>query len=184
MRSFILLPVLLLLATFSSFAQIGDAPLPRGPEPRNLSMMIDPFYLIEPVLKVTGEYRADDDMGFAGMVAIGDIEGSSAYMAGVQLSYYLLGDFRHGMQLGGELLYAHVGDESVTSDISGWGNGVAIGPYIGYKYIFDFGFTLNLQGGLNYNFIKVKVEDNSGQSASGSGSGLGAIANVNVGWSF
>ena len=56
-----------------------------------------------------------------------------------QVRVYVIGDFRHGMQLGGEVLYLHLNDDRIAIS----GEGLAVGPFLGYKIMIDAGFTFD-----------------------------------------
>ena len=82
-------------------------------------------------MELTGEARVHDKVGVAliggaGKYSDPNVSGISAtvYEAGGQVRVYVIGDFRHGMQLGGELLYLHLSDASISAT----GEGLAVGP--------------------------------------------------------
>ena len=88
---------------------------------------------------------------------------------------YVIGDFRHGMQLGGEVLYLHLNDDRLSAT----GEGLAVGPFLGYKIMIDAGFTFDAQLG----FEHVSARANSGTSTANDKSII-PLLNLNVGWSF
>lgn len=101
---------------------------------------------------------------------------------GASARYYLIGSFRHGMQVGLEALYLSVsGDMENTLAV---GKGLCVGPFIGYKYIASFGLTVDIQGGAGYTLIGASASDDDGNSASDSDSDVLPILNLNIGWSF
>ena len=59
-------------------------------------------------------------------------------------------------------------------------NGLALGPFIGYKWIASSRLTIDLQAGVG--FLPIKAEDSAGNMESVSG--VIPIANLNFGWSF
>jgi hypothetical protein len=107
----------------------------------------------------------------------GDPNLRHALELGAQACYYVLGDFRHGMQLGAELLYLHLSDAHVSID----GEGVAVGPFVGYKFTADVGFTFDTQLGVEYVGARAM---SSATGGSASGSRYIPLLNINVGWSF
>ena len=113
----------------------------------------------------------------AGKYSDPNVSGISAtvYEAGAQVRVYVIGDFRHGMQLGGELLYLHLAD----TRLSVAGQGVAVGPFLGYKIMIDAGFTIETQLGFEY----ITARASSGTATAG-GKTVIPLLNVNVGWSF
>lgn len=147
------------------------------------SVTISPFLLIFPIVEVTAEFKTDPKVGFAGIAGIGSIFDVSVYEIGGQYNYYVLGDFRHGMQLGGEAKYMHMSVSDDNSNAEGTGNIISAGPYVGYKYAAHFGFTFHLQGGYSVGAGTVKVTDSNGSGGT-SLSAAGPILNINAGWSF
>ena len=126
---------------------LGGAPPPPPEHPRRVfSLTISPIHLFLPVVELTGEARVHDKVGIALIAGAGkytdpNVTGISAtvYEAGGQVRVYVIGDFRHGMQLGGELLYLHLNDDRIAIS----GEGLAVGPFLGYKIMIDAGFTFD-----------------------------------------
>lgn len=147
------------------------------------SITISPLLLIFPVLEVTGEFSMSDKTSVAGIVGFGKIFDVTLLELGGQYNYYVLGNFQHGMQLGGEALYANLSASDNNSDAEASGNVISVGPYIGYKYAADFGLTVNIQGGWTFGAGTVKVTGSQG-SGGQSISATGPLLNLNAGWSF
>jgi hypothetical protein len=167
----------------TAYAPPGWAPAPpKPPHPRRVfSLTISPLHLILTVVELTGEARVHDKVGLAVIGGAGkfrdSLVGVSATVieAGAQVRYYVVGDFRHGMQLGAELLYLHLD----FSDSVATGEALAIGPFIGYKVIADAGFTFDVQLG----FEHASVRDSSG-SPSNRDLKYIPLLNLNIGRSF
>ncbi|HET6146452.1 MAG TPA: hypothetical protein VFH68_02910 [Polyangia bacterium] len=165
---------------------ISDEAHPR----RTVSITLSPIHLVLPVVELTGEWRAMDKLGVAVVLGGGKVRPENAlsgqpsipvWEAGAQVRYYLLGDFRHGMQLGAETIYMHASTES--GNVRAAANGISAGGFAGYKVMVDAGFTFDAQ--LGYQFIGIGADATDGQnSASGSNSSSGVLLNLNVGWSF
>lgn len=160
------------------------APAPPPPEhPRRVfSLTISPIHLLLPVVELTGEARVHDKVGVALIAGAGkytdpNVSGISAtvYEAGAQVRVYVIGDFRHGMQVGGELLYLHLNDDRVAIS----GEGLAVGPFLGYKIMIDAGFTFDAQ--LGFEHISARAE---GSGATANDRTFIPLLNLNVGWSF
>ncbi len=194
----------------SAFAQTAGQPPPgtpqqpvmppRGPSPyavpmavevphpgRNFSLTFSPIHLFFPVLELTGEFRISDKVSVAAIVGVGSYSetvnfikvSATVFEAGAHLRYYVVGDFRHGMQIGAELLYLHLSDPNLSAK----GEGLAIGPFVGYKYTADVGFTFDCQLGIEH--VGVRASASSGtSSASNSDSSVIPLLNINIGWSF
>jgi hypothetical protein len=148
-----------------------------------------PILLIAPVFELTAELRAGERVGIAVIGGAGSIKDRetdvkfSVYEAGGQLRYYVLGDFRRGLELGLEALYLHVSGSKGTT--TGNGEGLAVGPFIGYKLGTDVGFVFEAQLGIQRAGIAAEAHDSaSGTSDSGSTDRWLPLLNLNVGWSF
>lgn len=150
----------------------------------DLAVTISPFHLTYPVVELTGEYRARDKVGVAGILGVGSSGKYSIFEIGAQTHYYLLGDFEHGMQLGGELLYVNVSGDDVVDDIDIDNNGLSLGAFTGYKIAADFGLTANVQAGVATVVIRGNAEDSAGNTGSGSDKTIMPLININIGWSF
>jgi hypothetical protein len=158
---------------------------------RVFSLTISPVHLTAPIVELTGEARVLDKLGIAAVAGAGKLSSketatapkrsASAYEVGLQGRYYLLGDFRHGLQLGAEAMYLHVADDDPT--FSATGKGLAIGPFVGYKYTADVGFTFDTQ--LGFQHISAAAEASHGvRQETAEDSGNIVLLNINVGWSF
>ncbi len=102
------------------------------------------------------------------------------FEGGVQGRYYLLGSFENGMQIGAEMLGIYASTNAgASSGITATGTGLAVGPFLGYKYVAPFGLTLDLQGG-----VEVLAVSASGGGSSASAGAVIPLLNLNIGWSF
>jgi hypothetical protein len=166
----------------------AEQPPPR----RVVSVTISPFHLFAPIVELTAEGRAHDKVGVALIGGAGKISQDETTTApaitasvleiGLQGRYYLLGDFRHGLQLGAEALYLHLGDVNVDA-VSAYADGIAVGPFLGYKYTADIGFTFDGQLGFQRVGLAAEAKGN-GQTASSRDSDYIVLLNLNVGWSL
>jgi hypothetical protein len=184
----------LVLIVPSARAQTDTAQLDADPIPKTrvFSLTLSPIHLVFPIYEFTGEYAVDPQFGVAGILGAGSITVQNdldddvkipVFEFGGQAMYYALGSFRHGLQLGGEMVYIKISppkDEGVSIDL----NGLTFGPLIGYKFISSFGLTFLAQAGWQFLTAQVKATDESGQEIEGSGSGGFPNLNLNVGWSL
>ena len=143
----------------------------------NITISISPIHLAMPVVELMGEFAIKPEMGVAVIGGLGSYHDFSVFEIGGQLNLYLIGDFDQGMQGGIELLYASVSGS--IEEVSGIGQGLSVGPYLGYKGAFSFGLSIDFQFGIAV--IIPTAEDNS---SSTSDKGLYPFLNFNVGWSF
>lgn len=157
-----------------------------------LTITISPFHLVAPIFEFTGEYALSPKFGAALIGGYGGLKIKNSLNneveipvleIGGQAAYYVLGSFRHGMQVGAELLWIKVSppkDQGVTVAA----NGIAIGPMIGYKWVARFGLTLLAQGGYELLFAQAKARDVNGQELEASTDTGIPLVNLNIGWSF
>lgn len=166
-----------------------DAPL--------VSLTLSPLHLTLPLFEVMGEVRLAPALGAslilgAGQVSIETEQGYTdeteetdlaAYEVGAQATWYPLDDFE-SLQLGAEALYVHVSGEDIQGDVSGVGQGLAVGPYVGYKLLTGVGFTFFAQLGVQRLTVRAKAENDVGQTADNSSDKWIPLLNLNAGWSF
>ncbi len=159
---------------------------PTAAVKHEMSITIAPFYLINPIVEGSFEKRMTNKIGLAAIGGIGSTDGIFTFNLGGIWKYYLIGSFEHAFQTGVELNYAHASSGNVNgSNISASAGGLEIGPIIGYKYIADYGLTLDLSVGAGFALISARADDNTtSQGASLSYSALTLILNLNAGWSF
>jgi hypothetical protein len=133
-------------------------------------------FLILPVFNGAAEYRLGDSSSASvhagiGRVTIdlpfGDDSTNTVFHVGGAYHHYLLGGFRHGLALGGDVRYVNAGSGKLLNVE----NAVAIGPFVGYKKIFDLGFTIDLRLGAQIAFGEADAL-------------ISPLLHAGVGWSF
>lgn len=162
----------------------SEPPVPPPPPeiPRAITVTVSPFHLPLPLAEVTAELRINDKLSgavIAGIGRISDVNGvdhGRALELGAQGSYYVFRSFR-GLHVGGELLYIHV--DEVTTDSSLTGAGLAIAPFVGWKWIHSSGFSFVGQGGLSIAVVEAQNATTSVMERK-----VFPLLNLNVGWSF
>lgn len=181
----------------AAFAQ-GVSPYPaptvleaRVEEPLpSISVTISPIHLALPVVELAAELRLGRSFGIAAVGGAGSIEvygeRFNAYEIGGQVAWYMTGNFGRGLKLGVEALHARV--EGDAEGVRALGEGVSVGPYLGYKRIWRSGFTFDIQGGVAGYFLRgegdgVVSEDRDGTTTVADVE-LGPLLNINLGWSF
>jgi hypothetical protein len=159
---------------------------PEAPPPRPLpsvAITISPFHFFLPVIELTGELRIGRKLGIAVIAGAGKVTATDSnvtanvYEGGASVRYYVLGNFRHGMQIGGELLYVKATATDTSIDVRGKGFGIS--PFLGYKWTHHSGFTIDTQLGVTY--IAVEAESSTQMKQE---SKVGPMLNLNVGWSI
>ena len=158
-----------------------------------MTLTLSPGHLLFPIFEPMIELRVVDGFGIAvlgryGTISVDDSLGEShrftAYELGGQLSWYPLDAFR-SLAVGAEDLYVKVETEpNSAATVTGVGDGVAMGPFIGYKLVTRGGFTFLAQGGVQYIAIRAEAEDSSGNTESDEDSRVIPLLNLNIGWSF
>lgn len=159
---------------------------------QRFTLSFSPFHLALPVVEIMGEYALSPKFAVAAIGGFGSIsvENSQNKLVtmpvlelGAQANYYVVGSFRHGMQLGAELLWLKIDpptDQGVLVDV----NGMALGPFVGYKWAARFGLTFMVQGGYEFLFAQADAKDEFGREAESSAESGVVLFNSNVGWSF
>jgi hypothetical protein len=168
----------------ASFVLLGSVSIAHAEEPKPLhaSVTFSPIHLILPAAELTLEVAVDPKFGVAAIGAIGSVQpvGSNdrvfVYEVGVSPRYYVVGNFRQGVELGAEALYVHASADNQFSGSTLKAEGLALGPYAGYKWVSSFGLTLEAQLGVSYFVIRGDVSDDTSRVA--------PILNLQVGWSF
>jgi hypothetical protein len=173
----------LALALGSGAAQAQD---------KTFSLTISPFHLLLPVVELTGEYALSQDFGLAGIAGFGQITQENrlgdeldipVLELGGQLDYYAVGSFRHGMQVGAELLWLKIYPPK-NRGVTVTANGIAVGPLLGYKWAARFGLTFMVQLGYEFLLAQSLAKDQNGQEIEGSTDTHTVLLNMNAGWSF
>lgn len=163
---------------------------PPAPELNRVYASLSPFHLAAPIVEGQVEIRANPRVGVAVLGGGGSMKASgfkfTVWEVGGQFVGYPVGDFDHGMQLGLEVLYAHVSTNDTGANgvtLSGVGSGLGVGPFIGYKLATKVGFTFNIQGGVEYMAVRADATDGTRSSGTNQSAFI-PLANLNVGWSF
>jgi len=146
--------------------------------PRQVSVTWSPLLLVFPMVELTGELLVADGLSAALIIAAGKVTPIGADETfpvaefGVQARYYVVGDFEHGMHLGAEVIGMFLDRDGVASEAA-HGEGIAMGPFVGYKLMLDVGFTLDAQLGAQYVAARPK-----------NGMVIVPLVNLSLGWSF
>lgn len=105
----------------------------------NLPYLAVPVFQLHAELALTGRWSAALRAGL-GKSGVGHEQWVGEL--GGQATYYLTGNFDRGMQVGLDVRgTAYEGE----GHLFGLGDGLALGPYVGYKRVFGYGITLGAQ---------------------------------------
>lgn len=158
---------------------------PPKPKPLpTVAITISPIHLIFPVVELTVELRAHDKVGVAAIIGAGQVtpedggEPVGVFELGAQGRYYVLGARRHRVNLGLEVLYIRA--DAAQGGVTATGDGFSIGPFAGYKYTADIGFTFDAQLGVARTGYGARASTGETQSDAKTS----PLLNLNVGWSF
>ena len=185
MRWFMGFGVLVLTMVLSQPAFAEDSTDETSPYSSVFSF--SPAHLSLPVVEVAFEQRFNRDVSLTAIVGIGQVTNilhtASVYEVGCQLRFYALDDFA-GLHFGFEAVFLGISmDDGATVEVAG--QGLALGPLVGWKFVLDSGLTFDLQGGYGLVVMAAHGEDTAtGETASEGQSEGVPLVNINVGWSF
>jgi hypothetical protein len=141
-------------------------------------------------LSVQGEFRLAPKISVAAFVGGGrvDIETEDEMTiqdvgvaeVGAQFRYYVFGDFDSGLHLGAQTNYVYIEVDDETT-VGARGEGLAMGPFLGYKHTFGFGLTLEAQGGVAVAVLRGQQNGSGSVHEEGK---IGPIVNAGVGYAF
>ncbi len=166
-------------------------PPPAPPKLRDFYLSLETIKLLSrPFFEVDGEYRLHERVGVGGMVGlgrriIGTMDKQFGWMLGVQGTFYPIGSFHHGLQLGAEVVYGGSSGrgKAGTLVIKQTGSEIGPGAFVGYKIESKLGLTFSIQAGARYMFYRVSVDDGTSQASAASGKAE-VLGRLNFGWSF
>jgi len=168
------------------------------PNPDQFSLTFSPFHLLLPMFRVGAELKLIPHLGVAVFGGIGWLEleetrsdgskgsySAAAYLAGGQLIGYPARRF-DGIAAGAQVQYVRVDAQGKVDEtsVAGAASGFAVGPFLGYKWITQIGFTVSLQGGVQYLAIRAHGTNADGGRGAAKDSRVAPIANADIGWSF
>lgn len=182
----------MLRPAFASLVLLGSISVAHAQEPTSItsstpekplhaSITVSPVHFALPAAEVTVEIAVTPKIGVGVIGAVGSVKPDLSdqrvlvYEAGISPRYYVWGNFRQGVELGVEALYAHASADAQMTTLSA--EGLAIGPYVGYKWVASMGLTLEAQLGASYFAMRGDgVDENDSRFA--------VLLNLQVGWSF
>ncbi|MBP6845949.1 MAG: DUF3575 domain-containing protein [Kofleriaceae bacterium] len=177
----ILLSSLTLAVVASSLA--ASPATADGADPR-VAVTVSPLHLFVPMAEVTVEARVAPRLGVAVIGGVGAVRDAATderirlFEGGASARYYVLGSFRHGLQLGAEALYVHA---DATADATGvQAAGLGLSPFVGYKWTHRTGVTIDAQLGATY--LAARAEADTGATADTRD--VAPMLNLNLGYSF
>lgn len=181
-------PALMLAAALALGATAAHA-APRTDRGHSVAISASPLHLLLPLFEVQAEIYAGEALSFAAIVGYGqvtvEVDGNdpltlSVLEIGGQGRGYFYGSSEEGAFGGVELIYTSV--DGSLDGVTGLASGVAVGPIIGYKWVWD-NFFIDLNGGASYVLAQAEASDGE-ESASASESGVVANLNFNLGAAF
>lgn len=152
-----------------------------GAEPR-ISATFSPLHLILPVVEVNVEASIAPKVGVAGILGVGRVSQDNPPLTatvvegGLQGMYYFFRPFS-GLHAGVEAVYLHLGNVDVDSSVTA--GGLAAGPFVGWKFLTNIGFTAVIQLGVEFSLTHA-----DGNGGTASRRDVFPLLNLNFGWSF
>ena len=167
---------------------IVAVPVPRPPElplPR-YALTFSPVYLAVPMGQVSAEVRVRDKVGIGAVAGIGWLTFDASpvkshlllYQLAAQGRYYVLGNFRHGLQLGAQVAYLRLASP-FQNQVQLSSDALGLAPFVGYKYTMKVGFTFETQ--LGYEFLLARGTFDRESTQAGASV---LLFDIRVGWSF
>lgn len=150
-----------------------------GPlDDRVVSLTLSPFHAPLPALELTAEVRIGNSFSGALIAGIGNFldargHAHSGREIGAQGIYYLEPTFRE-LHVGIEATYVKSSDTMSLTTFTG--TALAVGAFVGWKYVHRWGVTLLAQGGLAMGFVEEYSRETDTRVL--------PIINLNAGWSF
>jgi hypothetical protein len=182
---------LILIAPAPALAAEQTAPTGASlADDRVVSLTVSPVHLVLPLFEVTAEARLVPGLGAAAIVGAGSLaidandpsvdgDRASVYELGAQVVGYPIAPFR-SLELGVEAVWLHASlPEEAGVHVSATGQGLAVGPFLGYKVLTSGGFTFVVQGGAQYLALRAESSEQSAEDKRVIG-----LVNLNLGWSF
>ncbi|HEY5374229.1 MAG TPA: hypothetical protein VIK01_11120 [Polyangiaceae bacterium] len=165
---------------------------------KNFSLTFSPLHLILPMFQVTGEVKVTPHLGLSLIAGYGSITVEQPSSDGVSTDKFSAAALSVGGRLacysrkfdgfvgGVQTLYVHLDGTGTASStaFAGAASGLAVGPFIGYKWTAQSGFTLLAHLGVQYLAVRSSANDGNGQSASDNQDNISLLANLEIGWSF
>jgi hypothetical protein len=166
----------------SSSTALAEMPAPPPETPRQVTVTMSPIHLVFPIVEAMVEFQPAPHFGVAVLGALGrvtdkntDLSGTAMEIGG-QVVYYPMHRFR-GLHVGAEVLYVNISD--IDLDSSATGEGLAVGPLVGYKVLTRSGFTFLAQGGAQVAVIRAETTNQMASERK-----VFPLVNLNLGWSF
>ena len=144
-----------------------------------ISLTINPRQILNAFGEGSVEVALRPNIGLGGIAGIGRSDNEFQYNVGLHGRYYPFGTFAGGMYIGGQFIYLNLIHQDETDEVIA--HLLYPGAFLGGKYIFDVGFTIDGQLGITHTTAVVKDQrsDSSIQT-----SNWDTLFNLNLGWSF
>ena len=145
----------------------------------SVSITINPRQILKTFGEGNLEVALRPDVGIGGIAGVGRSETEFQYDIGLHARYYPLGTFTGGGYIGGQFVYLNVLHHAETDDVIA--HLLYPGAFLGGKYVFDVGFTIDGQLGATYTTAMVRDQRSNDSIKT---SNWDTLFNLNLGWSF
>jgi hypothetical protein len=173
----------------------------RAPEARRFTLSVSPLWLLFPGIQASGEYRTSPRTGLAVFGGLGRQKevgenGESDEVSyrdwGGQFRYYPRGWSRHAPHFGLQAFWleALIGsrgeEESIIQGMWIEGSLIGGGPFVGYKYVAPWGFTIVTQAGIQVGYGTMGISFSEDTEPGGDIPTLTVLplVSLHMGWSF
>jgi hypothetical protein len=178
---------LLLVVSNTCFGQQPQTVEPqRAPSSQfGSSLTFSPIHLIFPEVYLSYEHKLSERTSFGLAAGVGEVLNMPVFEIGGKFSGYTSGNFDGGYPLGVEFGYVTMSVEDFDgAGMNGKGSAVYFAPSIGYKYVAEVGFTLDLNIGLQIFSGSATATWPDGAQHKKDISGAGPLLRALIGWSF
>jgi len=175
---------------FLAAATIATAHAEPKPHGHSMNLSISPIHLLFPVAEVQAELYVHELASVALIGGYGQITATRSggdsvtfdvLEVGGQARAWFYGSSQEGAMAGVEVLYLRVDGE--FDDVTGVGAGAAISALAGYRWVWNAGFLIDLNGGVSYLAARAEATDGEDTDTQ-SDSQIAPALNFNLGWAF
>ena len=177
-----------LACLLASLLASGAHAAPDRGRGHSAAISLSPIHAFLPMVELQAEFCLTPSFSVAVIGGVGQItttsgteeQSFSVFEGGAQGRFYFYGTTEEGAFAGLEALWVQVSAEA--DNVSGVGNGLAVGPLVGYKWVWD-NFFIDLAGGVAYGLVSAEATDGE-DTQTASDSDVIPIVNFNLGWAF
>ena len=154
-----------------------------------LVVELSPLHFMNSIIELGVEQPLDENSSAFLILGRGETTTTDGFVEVTTVFWFFGGQYRYyinqeldGLHLGIEAQYliANANEDG----FKGKADGLLIGPFLGWKEQWDFGFVFNIQVGYQKLFITKDEIDRNGNNITGEINRDLILLNLNLGWSF